>query len=71
MHTATQQAKAPRPTPFPLRLKPEIEEQARRLAGAQDRSINWMLNELVRQGLASLQAQKESAPAASTAGAPI
>lgn len=53
------------------RPSPEVREAVSRLSTEQDRSINWMLDELVKRGLASLAVQNRNAPAAVTAGAPI
>lgn len=53
------------------RPSPEVREAVSRLSTEQDRSINWMLDDLVKRGLAALVAQKENAPAAVTAEAPI
>lgn len=55
--------KKPQP-PISYRPTQEIREAVGRLTALQDRSINWMLNDLVTRGLASLEAAKEIAPVA-------
>ena len=44
---------------YPLRLEDDLRAQAEELAVAQDRSLNWQLNELVKIGLANFASGKE------------
>lgn len=53
------------------RPSPEVREAVSRLATEHDRSINWMLDELVKYGLTSFAAQKKNAPAVTAAEASI
>jgi hypothetical protein len=53
------------------RPSPAVREAVSRLSTEQDRSINWMLDELVKKGLATIAAETKNAPTVDAAGAPI
>lgn len=54
-------------TPYPLRMRPELKLEAQELADKEDRSLNWLLNEAVRIGIAQMRSVKENASTAATA----
>ena len=51
---------------YPLRLDEDVRAQAERVAAENERSLNWLLNSLVKTGLANIAGQKESASTAGT-----
>jgi hypothetical protein len=48
-------------SPYPYRIEPAIREGAEKLAKVQDRSLNWMLNHLLRPVVAAELAKCEAA----------
>ena len=49
---------------YPLRLDPEVRVQAEEIARQEDRSLNWMLNSLVKLALPIWKAKKAKEVAA-------
>jgi predicted HicB family RNase H-like nuclease len=45
-----------KPSPFPLRVDPELRKEAERLAKAGERSLNWVLGRAIRLGIQQMKA---------------
>ena len=55
--------------PFPLRVKEPTKEWVKRKAAQEDRSLNWIINNLIEEAMhreQQMEAIKEEAPGAAT-----
>lgn len=55
--------------PFPLRVKEPTKEWVKRKAAQEDRSLNWIINNLIEEAMhreQQMEAIKEKAPGAAT-----